>query len=440
LARVTPFPKLKSPRKNPVRSGGHPALGRGGARTTQRGRTLKRGEAMPVEREEIGTRELLYDGFERINKLPLRRGRAGKWYEATAPAGQRVAMFRLGPREWYALGDDWIGVGSEPYRAIQGTVPVNKRQIVKRHLEKAPQTIQDRYEYAIMEILTDPRVNPKRKRATKKAKKKTAKRARKNPVKRDKKSGKKLPDVTKNFKRFRVRGPQRFVKTSFKTISLAWAKSSMKVDTAYALKKARAYKGFPRTLSKNAMVVVGKFNANAKGDRPKGVKGDYLAWGIQTILVPKPKTAKRATKKKVTKKSTAKRRSNPGPRLMVMNPLPKHIERFRSKLTPTERKEFDTALRRYIKFHGGAYPAKISKVGKAPGKGKRFLVGMGRAVDVGYDADKRFPGSNKTGTPWRHEFKTKNALMATTANGKQILVLNKPGDRKGFKVTDWVRG
>ncbi|HUW30795.1 MAG TPA: hypothetical protein VM223_04225, partial [Planctomycetota bacterium] len=136
----------------------------------------------------------------------------------------------------------------------------------------------------------------------------------------------------------------------------------------------------------------------------------------------------------------AKRRSNPGPRLMVMNPLPKHIDTFRKKLTPAERKEFDAALRRYIKFHGGAYPAKISKVGKAPGTGKRFLVGMGRAMDVGYAADKRFPGSNKTGTPWRHEFKTKNALMATTANGKQILVLNKPGARSGFKVTDWVRG
>ncbi len=125
---------------------------------------------------------------------------------------------------------------------------------------------------------------------------------------------------------------------------------------------------------------------------------------------------------------------------MVMNPMPKHIETFRKKLTPAERTEFDTALRRYIKFHGGAFPAKISKVGSAPGKGKRFLVGMGRAVDVGYKADKRFPQSNKKGTAWRHEFKTKNAIMATTANGKQILVLNKPGARKGFKVTDWVRG
>ena len=275
--------------------------------------------------------------------------------------------------------------------------------------------------------------------------------ARTNPVKRDKKSGKKLPDVTKNFKRFSVRGPQRFVKTSFRTISLAWARSSMKVDAAFALGKARKYKGFPRTLSPNTLVVVGKFAANAKGDRPKGVKGDYLAWGIQTILVPKPATKRKAApkkkpaKKKVAKratkkKATAKRRSNPGPRLMVMNPLPKHIDTFRKKLTPAERKEFDAALRRYIKFHGGAYPAKISKVGKAPGTGKRFLVGMGRAMDVGYAADKRFPGSNKTGTPWRHEFKTKNALMATTANGKQILVLNKPGARSGFKVTDWVRG
>lgn len=262
---------------------------------------------------------------------------------------------------------------------------------------------------------------------------------RKNPIKRDAKSGKKLPDVTKNYKRFRVRGPQRFDATSFKTIALAWAKSSMAVDSKFALAKARKYKGFPRTLSKNAKVVVGRFKANAKGDRPKGKRGDYLAWGIQTILVPKPakkKVAKKATKKK----ATAKRRSNPGPRLMVMNPLPKHIETFRKKLSPAERKEFDTALRRYIKFHGGAYPAKISKVGQAPGKGKRFLVGMGRAVDVGYDADKRFPKSNKSGTPWRHEFKTKNAIMATTANGKQILVLNKPGARKGFKVTDWVRG
>lgn len=267
-----------------------------------------------------------------------------------------------------------------------------------------------------------------------------------NPIKRDAKSGKKLPDVTLNYKRFRVRGPQRFVKGSFKTIALAWAKSSMAVDSAYALTKARKYKGFPRTLSANTKVIVGQFAANARGDRPKGKRGDYLAWGIQTILVPKPKTKRRAPatkkaapKRKVAKKA-AKRRSNPGPRLMVMNPAPKYIERFRKKLTPAERKEFDTALRRYIKFHGGAFPAKITKVGQAPGKGKRFLVGMGRAVDVGYKADKQFPGSNKRGTAWRHEFKTKNAIMATTANGKQILVLNKPGTRKGFKVTDWVRG
>jgi hypothetical protein len=30
--------------------------------------------------------------------------------------------------------------------------------------------------------------------------------------------------------------------------------------------------------------------------------------------------------------------------------------------------------------------------------------------------------------------------MATTADGKQILVLNKTGARRRFKVTDWVRG
>jgi hypothetical protein len=410
------FPGLTPPskRRNPVRSGADPRLGRGGFRTTQRGRALRRGEAVAPEEMEVGEGELVLDGFTRINRIET-PGMKGKWYEATAPAGQRALMYRYGPKEWYGF-TDYAGAGTSPYPTLDTPSPLHRRKTIKpqvqKFVNKMGEHVMDEY-LGLMEIVTDPRMNPKRRR--------------KNPVKRDKKSGKKLPDVTTNYKRFRVRGPQRFEADSFKTIAVGWAKKSMAVDSTYALSKARKYKGFPRTLPKNTKVVVGRFKANAKGDRPKGKRGDYLAWGIQTILVPKPA-------------SKTKRRSNPGPRLMVMNPLPKHIERFRNKLTPAERKEFDAALRRYIKFHGGAYPAKISKVGKAPGKGKRFLVGMGRAVDVGYDADKRFPGSNKEGTPWRHEFKTKNALMATTANGKQILVLNKPGARKGFKVTDWVRG
>ena len=283
-------------------------------------------------------------------------------------------------------------------------------------------------------------------------------------------------------------------------------------------------------------VVVARFKTTAKGDRPKGQRGQYLAWGIEQILAPKgwgDKLDERERKKKAvkrkpaTKKSVAQhnnymtvgdysvllsgaarrpggttptvrryisqgslkaqdvrrapgqgrpvlrvsrasldklvakrkapakrratttkaarrpatrgvRRSNPG-RLMVLNPLPKHIEKLRNTLSPAERKEFDQALRRFIRFHGGAFPSKVAKVGDAPGTQRRFLVGMGKAKEVGYEANKGYPGSNKEGTAWLHQFKG-NPHMATTANGKQILVLNQAGARRRFKVTDWVRG
>jgi hypothetical protein len=64
---------------------------------------------------------------------------------------------------------------------------------------------------------------------------------------------------------------------------------------------------------------------------------------------------------------------------------------------------------------------------------------MGKAKEVGYEANKGYKGSNKNGTAWLHQFKG-NPHMATTADGKQILVLNKTGARRRFKVTDWVRG
>jgi hypothetical protein len=203
-------------------------------------------------------------------------------------------------------------------------------------------------------------------------------------------------------------------------------------------------------LPKGTEIRVAKFKANAKGDRPKGVRVKYLASGIQSILVPKPasKVAKRKApaKRKATTTKAARRpaktrgvrRSNPG-RLMVLNPLPKHIEKLRNTLSTAERKEFDQALRRFIRFHGGAFPSKVAKIGNAPGKQKRFLVGMGKAKEVGYEANKGYAGSNKNGTAWLHQFKG-NPHMAATADGKQILVLNKIGARRKFKVTDWVRG
>lgn len=237
--------------------------------------------------------------------------------------------------------------------------------------------------------------------------------------------------------------------SSFKTITLAQAIRSYPGDAGDVVKRIRARKhggGTPsgsrpalgRTWREGVKVRVGKFKASVKRGRPKGKRGDPLAWGIQSILVPKPAKARKAAKARKPAKATKARRKNPG-RLMVMNPLPPHIEKFRNGLSPAERPQFDQALRRYIKFHGGAYPTKITKVGQQPGKHRQFLVGMGRAVDVGYSANKGYKGSNKRGTPWRHEFRA-NAQMATTPNGKQILVLNKPGARSGFKVTDWVRG
>lgn len=217
--------------------------------------------------------------------------------------------------------------------------------------------------------------------------------------------------------------------------------------------------GLPTRLYPKVRVVVARFKTTAKGDRPKDKSGQPLAWGIEQILYPKgwgDKVFERDLKKKAAKrKAPAKRRatttkaarrpatrgvrrSNPG-RLMVLNPLPKHIEKLRNTLSPAERKEFDQALRRFIRFHGGAFPSKVAKVGDAPGTQRRFLVGMGKAKEVGYEANKGYPGSNKEGTAWLHQFKG-NPHMATTANGKQILVLNQAGARRRFKVTDWVRG
>jgi hypothetical protein len=269
---------------------------------------------------------------------------------------------------------------------------------------------------------------------TKKAVKKAVKRAkatpkRKNPV------GSKTATV--NYKKYHVRSPKSF--SSFRVVPPTHANE---FDLLAMKKRAKI-----RTLKAGTKVTMGKFKATVKRGRPKGKTGKPLAWGIVNIMVPKPATKRKTTKKatkKVTKKKTSKRkttarRTNPGS-LMILNPMPKFIQNFVKKLSPKERSEFMKTLQKFVKFHG-TYPTKITKVGETQGKQAKFLSGMGNAVDVSYAANgkKGYKKSAKRGTPWRHTFEGK-PVIATDHTGKTIVVLNTPGSKKNFKVTDYIYG
>ena len=131
------------------------------------------------------------------------------------------------------------------------------------------------------------------------------------------------------------------------------------------------------------------------------------------------------------------RRVNPGT-LMVLNPLPPALRSVYSRLhNAAERAEFIEAVKRYKTFHG-SWPTRITPVKRVDGRNK-FVVGVGSAVEVGYKVPTDFRGSNKHGTPFRHEFRAR-PLMVVNAKGNETTILNRPDARRGYRVTDWYRG
>lgn len=152
--------------------------------------------------------------------------------------------------------------------------------------------------------------------------------------------------------------------------------------------------------------------------------GNFEPWG----------SARRANAKRRRRPATARRRSNPA-HLAILNPLPANLQRIASRLSPAGRTQFLAAVKRYHQFHG-TYPATVTRVGSQPGTRPRFLVGLGKTVDVTYDANgKRFKGSRKKGVPWRHTFHSR-PILATDERGNSLHVL--PNRR--YKVTDFIHG
>jgi hypothetical protein len=167
-----------------------------------------------------------------------------------------------------------------------------------------------------------------------------------------------------------------------------------------------------------------------------------------------------AREAKSASRKGGKVRKNPG-RLVILNPSRAHkatpakgndqrvLEDAASKMkgskrtafiklvnesTTNERKLLAQALRRYHSLHG-TYPTQIKKTDvKMPGKGKRFMVGIGKADHVGYHANKGYKGTKKSGTPWRHHFENNQELVTDEA-GKSLAVIG-----KGTKVTDFIHG
>lgn len=142
-------------------------------------------------------------------------------------------------------------------------------------------------------------------------------------------------------------------------------------------------------------------------------------------------------------------RSNPGPGLAILNPLPAHLEQFArdQQLNPAEREEFNKAIAKYVEFHGVS-PDEITieevadDVVPEPlrdGESRHFLVGMGATEDVSYSANQKaeYLGSNKRGIPFRHET-TSKPHMATDADGSAVFIINRDDARKRMSISDWM--
>jgi hypothetical protein len=148
------------------------------------------------------------------------------------------------------------------------------------------------------------------------------------------------------------------------------------------------------------------------------------------LVLPNPK--RRKTAAKVTRRN---------PVLVIANPgdgLPAHLTGWakRHRLSPAEWAAFRGACARYHKFHG-TYPKTIKRTGNVAGAQNRFLVGMGKTVDVTYHAaGKAFQGSSKRGIPWKHEFPSRPTMAVDPATDT-ILITNPKGR---FVVSDFIRG
>jgi hypothetical protein len=129
------------------------------------------------------------------------------------------------------------------------------------------------------------------------------------------------------------------------------------------------------------------------------------------------------------------------PTLVIANPsdgLPAYLTTWakRHRLSPAEWSAFRAACARYHTFHG-TYPKTIKRTGNVAGSQNRFLVGMGKTVDVTYHAaGKAFSGSSKRGVPWKHEFPSRPTMAVDPATDT-ILIANPKGR---YRVTDFIRG
>jgi len=101
--------------------------------------------------------------------------------------------------------------------------------------------------------------------------------------------------------------------------------------------------------------------------------------------------------------------------------------------------DFWKTLSKYIEFHG-CWPTTLEPRDIPQ---EKYLVNMGKALDVSYEPTESQKKSNKYGSSWLHEFneggnpKDKKALpdRLCTSDGKSIIT---HGGK--FGVKDWVRG
>lgn len=296
-----------------------------------------------------------------------------------------------------------------------------------------------------------------------------------NPIgktKRGKRGGWVAKSGQGKFEHLRVRPPGHFAKMpSLKTVP--WAFISDARERAFVL-KTLGLKAAPA----GAKAITGHIKSTVTAGRVAGTKVKWLATGVQALLVPisqgkrmarlrsrakalagltdaKLKLERAKIRSVIAKTREARTvRGNPG-RLIILNPADPAdpIAKTAKAMLPAARATLErvvhgassaeiAALRKslvtYKNFHG-VWPPSIEKHGNVPGKQTRFLVGLGKADHVGYRVNKKYPGSNKEGAPFRHHFSSGQELV-TNEEGKGLTVLDRRGARRGTVTTDWIRG
>lgn len=93
---------------------------------------------------------------------------------------------------------------------------------------------------------------------------------------------------------------------------------------------------------------------------------------------------------------------------------------------------FKAALKKYVELQG-VYPLDIKRVDDAPPGAPKFLVAIGKAPDVAYEAPSHSP---KRGTPFSHRWDVK-PFLAVSADDR---FLGYVGRGRGYKVTNWMYG